>query len=171
MTDGDRDRIQARARAGFERASARADEAFDEATLPAQVHPVLTVEPSAWLTIMEGVAEEAHGRDLILDGAWATFVQARSEAWLLTDPFTNAPGEKRDPQSIKAWSEFTELVTSAWADFHGVREEAWRRFRKANAPAWSAYDAVEAVAEKARDRAIAQALAEYKRRTGEDFRP
>ena len=65
---------------------------------------------------------------------------ATVEAWLGRDPFTNAPGEKRDRQSIKAWSEFTELVTTAWADFHGVREETWGSFNRAKAPAWSAYD-------------------------------
>ena len=159
------------ARAEFDRASAGADEAFDEATLPALVHPVLTVEPSAWLTIMDGVAEAAHRRDRILDGAGATFAQARSEAWLERDPFTNAPGEKRDRQSIKAWSEFTEVVTTAWADFNGVREEAWSSFNSAKAPAWRAYYEVEAVAKEARDLAIAEALAEYKRVTGEDYRP
>ena len=52
-----------------------------------------------------------------------------------------------------------------------MREEAWSKLNRAKAPAWREYAAVEAVAEKARDRAIAQALAEYKRRTGEDFRP
>jgi hypothetical protein len=171
MTDEDRDRIQAEARAEFERASARADEAFDEATLPALVHPVLTVEPSAWLTIMDGIAEEAHRRDRILDGAWATFDHARSEAWLERRPFTNMPGEMRDRQSIKAWGEFMQVVATAWADFHGVREEAWSTFNSAKAPAWKAYDEVEAVAEEARDLAIADAIAEYKRVTGEDYRP
>ena len=171
MTDEGGVRIKSRARAGFERARARADEAFDEATLPALVHPVLTVEPSAWLTSMDGVAGAAHGRARILDRAWAAFAQARSEAWLERRPFSNMPGEMRDRQSIKAWGEFMQVVATAWADFHGVREEAWSTFNSAKAPAWRAYDEVEAVAEEARDLAIAHALAEYKRVTGEDYKP
>ena len=52
-----------------------------------------------------------------------------------------------------------------------MREEAWSKLNRAKAPAWREYAAVEEIADEARDRAIAEAVAGYKRETGEDYLP
>ena len=65
--------------------------------MPALVHPVLTVETSAWLTGMEGVGGAAHRRDRILDGAWATFAQkTQRQKWTTGTHFTPNHRDKAD---------------------------------------------------------------------------